>query len=286
MKGILLAGGKGSRLYPVTETLSKHLINIYDKPMIYYSLSVLLMVGIKEILIISMERDIPLYQNLLGNGSKYGISILYAVQEKPNGIAEAFLIGENFIGQDNVCLVLGDNIFFGEDFNKAARKCARLIEGAYIFGCRVKNPQRYGVVKFDIDMKILEIIEKPKQYVSDIAVAGIYFYDNSVIDIAHNIEPSVRGELEITAINNEYLKREKLNLHILDAEVKWLDTGTVNSLKEAVDCIAEYENRVGRLIACPEEIAYKNGNISKNDFLATVSEMPDCEYRNYLIGLV
>lgn len=286
MKGILLAGGKGSRLYPATSVLSKHLINIYDKPMIYYSLAVLLKAGIREVLIISMERDRQLYQNLLGDGKKYGINISYAIQDEPKGIAEAFLIGKDFIDHDSVCLVLGDNVFFGKDFDKAVAKCAKLKEGAFIFGCKVKDPERYGVVKFDANNKVLGIIEKPKEYISDIAVAGVYFYDNSVVDIASNLTPSARGELEITDVNNEYLKREALYLHVLENEVKWLDTGTSDSLKEAVDRIAEYEKKTGRLIACLEEIAYAQGNISKNELQAELSEMPDCEYKNYLSGLV
>lgn len=286
MKGILLAGGMGSRLYPMSIAISKHLLNIYDKPMIYYSLSVMIQAGIREILIISRKRDIPMYQCLLGDGSKYGVQILYAVQEEPNGIAEAFLIGEEFIGQDCVCLVLGDNFFLGESFDKAMKAGTGLKEGASIFGYRVKDPERYGVVKFDGEGTIAEIVEKPESYVSDIAVAGIYFYDNDVVKIAHTVRPSERGELEITDINNVYLKNKKLGLHILEKEVRWIDTGTFDSLKEASDCIAEYEKRTGKLVACLEEIAYRNGYISRKQMEEMIAEMPDFEYKEYLSRLL
>lgn len=286
MKGILLAGGMGSRLYPMSIAISKHLLNIYDKPMIYYSLSVMIKAGIRDILIISRKRDIPMYQCLLGDGSKYGIQISYAVQEEPNGIAEAFLIGEEFIGRDCVCLVLGDNFFLGESFDKAMEEGTKLEEGASIFGYRVKDPERYGVVKFDGKGNIAEIVEKPETYVSDIAVAGIYFYDNDVVEIAHTVRPSERGELEITDINNVYLKNKKLGLHILEKEVRWIDTGTFDSLKEASDCIAEYEKRTGKLVACLEEIAYRNGYISRNQMEAMIKEMPDFEYKEYLNRLL
>ena len=286
MKGILLAGGMGSRLYPMSIAISKHLLNIYDKPMIYYSLSVMIKAGIRDILIISRKRDIPMYQCLLGDGSKYGIQISYAVQEEPNGIAEAFLIGEEFIGRDCVCLVLGDNFFLGESFDKAMEEGTKLEEGASIFGYRVKDPERYGVVKFDGKGNIVEIVEKPETYVSDIAVAGIYFYDNDVVEIAHTVRPSERGELEITDINNVYLKNKKLGLHILEKEVRWIDTGTFDSLKEASDCIAEYEKRTGKLVACLEEIAYRNGYISRNQMEAMIKEMPDFEYKEYLNRLL
>lgn len=282
MKGILLAGGMGSRLYPMSIAISKHLLNIYDKPMIYYSLSVMLKAGIRDILIISRGRDIPMYQCLLGDGSKFGIHISYALQEVPGGIAEAFLIGEEFIDQDCVCLVLGDNFFLGESFDKAMEECTKLKEGASLFGYRVKDPERYGIVRFDGEGNIAEIVEKPEIYVSDVAIAGIYFYDNSVVSIAHTIRPSEREELEITDINNIYLKNKKLGIHVLEEEVRWIDTGTFDSMKEASDCIAEYEKRTGKLVACLEEIAYRNGYISKKQLEAMIAEMPDFEYKHYL----
>lgn len=286
MKGILLAGGKGSRLYPATSVLSKHLINIFDKPMIYYSLSVFLKSGIKEILIISMERDLQLYEKLLGDGSKYGIDISYAVQDKPRGIAEAFLIGEKFISNDNVCLVLGDNIFFGGNFDDVITEGAKLKTGALVFGYEVTDPERYGVAKFDKNGRVLEIIEKPSEYVSNVAVAGIYFYDNQVLEFAHNISPSERGELEITSINNEYLKKKELYLNMMGQDVRWLDTGTVDSLKEAINSISDYERRTGKQIACLEEIAYKTGNISINSLKRNIAKMPECDYKKYLNRLV
>lgn len=280
MKGIVLAGGAGSRMYPVSVLYSKQLTLIYDKPLIYYPLSILMLGGIKEILIISNRETIPLYEKLLGKGERLGIKILYAVQDAPNGIAESFIIGEEFIGRDNVTLILGDNIFYGKlDF------FARALErktGATIFGYRVNDPERYGIVEFDRHGKIISIEEKPKKPKSPYAVPGLYIYDNSVIGIAKNLSPSARGELEITDVNNEYLRQGKLNVEIISRGVAWLDTGTPEALLQASNFFGAIEARQGLKVACLEEIALNMDFISLEKFREIISELPPCDYRNYL----
>jgi len=281
MKGIILAGGRATRLYPITRGVCKQLLPVYDKPMIYYPLSVLMLAGIREILLISTPKDTPRFKDLLGEGAGLGISISYAAQSEPRGIAESFIIAEKFIGRDNVCLILGDNIFYGHNLTETLEAGASLKEGAVIFGYYVKDPQRYGVVEFDNDCNIISIEEKPKNPKSNWVIAGLYFYDNDVIRITRNLKPSQRGELEITDVNNEYLKMKKLKLKLLNRGYAWLDTGTADSLIDASMFIKTIEERQGLKIGCPEEVAYRMGYINKNE-LEKLTKHMDTNYGLYL----
>lgn len=285
MKGIILAGGSGTRLYPITKSISKQIVPIYDKPMIYYPLSVLMLAGIRDILIISTERDVPVYKELLKDGSEYGINLEYAVQDKPNGLAEAFIIGEHFIGNDSVCLILGDNIFYGRHFTVLLEKAAKLNDGALIFGYYVMNPTAFGVVEFDKNGKVISIEEKPENPKSNYAVPGLYFYDNEVIHIAKNIKPSARGELEITSINDEYLKRDKLKVELFGRGMAWLDTGTHDGLLEASNFVAIVQHRQGMYVSCIEEIAYRKGYINKAQLIKLAQPMLKTDYGKYLMAI-
>lgn len=286
MKGIILAGGSGTRLYPLTKSISKQIIPIYDKPMIYYPLSVLMLANIKDILIISTPRDLPLFQELLGDGSDLGISLKYKVQEKPNGLAEAFLVGEEFIGNDNVALILGDNIFYGSGFTGLVQQATKLKEGAVIFGYPVKDPRAYGVVEFDENGKAISLEEKPKEPKSNHAIPGLYFYDNTVVKKSKNVKPSARGELEITAINEMYLSEGKLNVKNLGRGTAWLDTGTHEALLEAANYVEAIQKRQGFYIACIEEIAYQKGWIDKEQLQKSVKSLMKTEYGKYLNELI
>ena len=283
MKGILLAGGSGTRLHPVTKGVSKQLLPVYDKPMVYYPLSVLMSAGINEVLLISTPTDLPAYQRLLEYGSQFGIQIQYAEQKAPNGLAEAFLIGEEFIGQDTVCLVLGDNIFYGEGLNVLMEEAVRQSDQATVFGYTVKDPQRYGVIDFDETGKALSIEEKPKHPKSDKAVVGLYFYPNKVVEIAKRVKPSARGELEITSVNQAFLESEKLQVKILGRGFAWLDTGTHESLIEAGQFIHTVEKRQGLKVGCLEEIAYQKGWISRDQLLTLAQDLSQTEYGQYLL---
>jgi len=283
MKGILLAGGSGTRLHPVTRGVSKQLLPVYDKPMVYYPLSVLMSAGINEVLLISTPTDLPGYQRLLEDGSQFGIHIQYAEQKAPNGLAEAFLIGEEFIGQDPVCLVLGDNIFYGEALNDLMEEAVQQSDRATVFGYTVKDPQRYGVIDFDASGKALSIEEKPKHPKSDKAVVGLYFYPNEVVEIAKHLKPSARGELEITAVNQAFLESGKLQVKLLGRGFAWLDTGTHESLIEAGQFIHTVEKRQGLKVACLEEIAFQKGWISRNQLLTFAKDLSQTEYGQYLL---
>jgi glucose-1-phosphate thymidylyltransferase len=289
MKGIILAGGSGTRLYPVTLAVCKQLLPVYDKPMIYYPLSVLMLANIKDILIISTPQDLPRFQSIFGDGSYLGLNISYKEQTAPRGIAEAFILGENFINKDNVCLVLGDNIFYGHGLTDVLKKAIYDVEtykGATIFGYYVKNPERYGVIEFDENRNVLSIEEKPSRPKSNYAVTGLYFYDNDVIHIAKELKPSKRGELEITDINNRYLKKNKLRVELLGRGYAWLDTGTPDSLLEAGEFISVVEKRQGLKIGCIEEIAYKLGYISKEQLFKIIEPLNKNEYGQYLLNLI
>lgn len=285
MKGIILAGGSGTRLYPITKAVSKQLLPIYDKPMIYYPLSILMLADIREILIISTPRDLPLFKELLGDGSNLGMTFSYKVQEEPRGLADAFILGEDFIGDDNVALILGDNIFHGHRFTEILERATNLEEGAVIFGYYTKNPESFGVVEFDSDWNVLSIEEKPENPKSNYIVPGLYFYDNDVINIAKNVKPSDRGEIEITSINEEYLKRGKLKVELLGRGMAWLDTGTHDGLLEAANFIETIQKRQGLYVACLEEIAYYKGYITKEDLLVEGEALKKTEYGQYLINL-
>lgn len=281
-KGIILAGGSGTRMHPITQGVSKQLLPVYDKPMIYYPISVLMLAGIKEILIISTPEDINGYKRLLGSGSNFGINFQYEVQMTPNGLAQAFIIGEDFIGDNNVALILGDNIFYGQNFSSNLKAASSKAEGATIFGYHVRDPERFGVVDFDDNGLVKSIIEKPKNPSSNIAVTGLYFYDNEVIDIAKTISPSPRGELEITDINNHYLNNGNLDVEILGRGFAWLDTGTHDSLMEAGQFVQTVENRQGLKIACLEEIAFNQNWISKKDIISHAKNLKKTQYGEYL----
>ncbi|HEY9160025.1 MAG TPA: glucose-1-phosphate thymidylyltransferase RfbA [Desulfomonilia bacterium] len=285
-KGIILAGGSGTRLYPVTKAISKQLLPVYDKPMIYYPLSVLMLAGIRDILVINTPHEQFLFKNLLGDGSQWGINISYAVQPNPEGIAQAFIIGRNFIGNDGCTLILGDNIFYGHDLIKGLKQAANQKDGATVFAYWVKDPERYGVVEFDEKGLAVSIEEKPEKPRSHYAVTGLYFYDNSIVDVAGKLKPSARGELEITDVNREYLKRGLLKVETLGRGFAWLDTGTYESLLQASDYIGTIQERQGLMIACPEEIAYKSGWIDKDRVLAQAEPLKKNSYGKYLIDLI
>ena len=282
MKGIILAGGSGTRLYPVTKAISKQLVPIYDKPMIYYPMSVLMLAGIKDILIISTERDLPLFKQLFGNGNQYGLNIEYALQEKPNGLAEAFIIGEEFIGDDNVAMILGDNIFWGQSFSKHLQKAASLEKGAEIFGYYVQDPRAFGVVEFDEDDTVISLEEKPENPKSNYAVPGLYFYDNSVVEKAKSLKPSPRGELEITDLNKVYMEEKTLKVNCFGRGMAWLDTGTHESMLKASNFVEAVQSTQGTYIASLEEIAYRNGWISKEELLVLAEPLMKTNYGKYL----
>mgnify|MGYP000050331401 FL=1 len=286
MKGIILAGGSGTRLYPLTKAISKQIMPIYDKPMIYYPLSVLMLANIREILLISTPRDLPVFEELLGDGSQLGIKLEYKVQKYPNGLAEAFILGEKFIGDDNVCLILGDNVFYGAGFSGLLEEAAKLKEGAVVFGYPVKDPRAYGVVEFDKNGKAISLEEKPENPKSNYAIPGLYFYDNTVVKKSKSIKPSERGELEITTINEEYLKEGKLNVKQLGRGITWLDTGTHESLLQAANYVETIQNRQGYYVACIEEIAYRKKWINEIQLRQIADTMLKTDYGKYLIDLL
>ena len=286
MKGIILAGGSGTRLYPLTKAISKQIMPVYDKPMIYYPLSTLMLAGIREVLIISTPRDLPVFKELFGSGEQLGMQFSYAVQEQPRGLADAFIIGADFIGDDSVALVLGDNIFYGQSFSRVLRNVSERVQkekGATIFGYYVRDPREYGVVEFDENGKALSIEEKPEHPKSNYAVPGLYFYDNDVVDIAANVKPSARGEIEITSINNEYLSRGTLQVETLGRGFAWLDTGNHDSLLDAADFVAAFQKRQGLYISCIEEIAFKRGFIDREQLLALAQPLMKTNYGKYLV---
>lgn len=285
MKGIILAGGSGTRLYPLTKAISKQIMPVYDKPMIYYPLSILMLAGIRDILIISTARDLPIFEELLGDGQALGLNMCYAVQESPRGLADAFIIGEKFIGKDSVALILGDNIFYGQSFSKILKQVALRDRGATIFGYYVRDPREYGVVEFDEEGKAVSIEEKPEKPKSNYAVPGLYFYDNEVVEIAKNVKPSNRGEIEITSVNNEYLKRGTLRVETLGRGFAWLDTGNHDSLLDASDFVAAFQKRQGLYISCIEEIAYKKGFIDKEQLIRLSQPLLKTEYGQYLLEI-
>ena len=283
MKGIILAGGSGTRLYPLTKAISKQIMPVYDKPMIYYPLSILMLADIREILIISTPRDLPIFKELLGTGEQLGLTLSYAVQEAPRGLADAFIIGEEFIGKDSVALVLGDNIFYGQSFSKVLRTVASREKGATIFGYYVRDPREYGVVEFDEDGKALSIEEKPEHPKSNYAVPGLYFYDNDVVEIAKNVKPSARGQIAMTAVNNEYLRRGTLRVETLGRGFAWLDTGSHDSLLDAADFVSAFQKRQGLYISCIEEIAFKRGFISREQLLKLAEPLMKTDYGKYMV---
>jgi len=285
MKGIILAGGKGTRLYPMTKVVSKQLLPIYDKPLVYYPLSMLLLAGIREILIISTPEDLPVYERLLGDGSQLGVSFSYKVQEKPRGLADAFILGEEFIGDDSVCLVLGDNVFYGQNMTRILRDAIDHLEGATIFGYPVKDPTAFGVVEFDKDYKVLSIEEKPAHPKSNFAVPGLYFYDNRVVEIAKNVKPSARGEIEITAINNTYLEMGQLNVKLMGRGIAWLDTGTPDGMLKAAQFVEAVQDRQGFYVSCIEEIAWRRGFITTQQLREIGESLKMTDYGQYLLSL-
>jgi glucose-1-phosphate thymidylyltransferase len=286
MKGIILAGGSGTRLYPITRVVSKQLLPVYDKPMIYYPLSVLMLAGIRDILVISTPEDLPLFKRLLGDGSELGLSFSYEEQPQPEGLAQAFIIGKSFIGKDPVCLILGDNIFYGHNLTDILKRAVQLKEGGLIFGYLVKDPQRYGVVEFDLNGNVIGIEEKPKKPKSNYAVPGLYVFDNDVINIAANLKPSARGELEITDVNLEYLKRGRLKVELLGRGFAWLDTGTHEALQQAASYVQAIQERQGFKVSCIEEIAYELGYINKEKLAKLAADMKQNEYGQYLFRLI
>ncbi|MDN3437355.1 glucose-1-phosphate thymidylyltransferase RfbA [Planococcus sp. APC 3900] len=285
MKGIILAGGTGTRLYPLTKSISKQMLPVYDKPMIYYPLSVLMLAGIKEILIISTPRDISGFLSLLGNGQKLGIKLEYAIQEEPNGLAEAFTIGESFIGDSPVALVLGDNVFYGSDFGNRLQESAELTNGCVIFGCHVADPRAYGVVEVDDELNVISIEEKPEKPKSSYAIPGLYFFDNKVVEIAKGVAPSARGEKEITSVVDEYMKRGELQVNIMGRGLAWLDTGTHEALLEASNFVEAIQKRQGLYVACIEEIAYRRGYISQAQLIELAQSLKKTDYGQYLLDI-